>query len=207
LEREANAVTDNPLIFPDEGDILSGGNFHAEPVAFAADILAIAASEIGAISERRIALLIDPAMVDLPAFLVDNGGLNSGFMIAQVTAAALASENKTLAHPASIDSLPTSANQEDHVSMATFAGRRLADIADNVNGIVAIEMLAACQAIEFRRPMTSSDALEKVIASVRAVAAFYDKDRYFAPDIAAVKALLKSAAIHGYVDDLLPGFA
>jgi histidine ammonia-lyase len=207
LEREANAVTDNPLIFPDEGDILSGGNFHAEPVAFAADILAIAASEIGAIAERRIALLIDPAMVDLPAFLVENGGLNSGFMIAQVTAAALASENKTLAHPASIDSLPTSANQEDHVSMATFAGRRLADIADNVNGIIAIEMLAACQAIEFRRPMTSSDALEKVIASVRTVAAFYDKDRYFAPDIAAVKALLKSAAIHGYVDDLLPSFA
>jgi histidine ammonia-lyase len=207
LEREANAVTDNPLIFPDDGDILSGGNFHAEPVAFAADILAIAASEIGAISERRIALLIDPAMVDLPAFLVENGGLNSGFMIAQVTAAALASENKTLAHPASIDSLPTSANQEDHVSMATFAGRRLADIADNVNGIIAIEMLAACQGIEFRRPMTSSDKLEKIIGAVRSVAKFYDRDRYFAPDIAAVKGLLKSPAVHGYLDDLLPSFA
>jgi histidine ammonia-lyase len=143
LLREANAVTDNPLVFPDTGESLSGGNFHAEPVAFAADQLALAIAEIGALSERRIALLIDASLSGLPPFLTSASGVNSGFMIAHVTAAALASENKSLAHPASVDSLPTSANQEDHVSMATFAARRLGDMADNTAGIVAIELLAA----------------------------------------------------------------
>ena len=148
---EANAVSDNPLVFADDEEILSGGNFHAEPVAFAADNLALAIAEIGSLSERRMALLIDSRMSGLPAFLVNNGGVNSGFMIAQVTSAALASENKTLAHPASVDSLPTSANQEDHVSMATFAGRRLADMAENTRGILAVELLAAAQGSIFVR--------------------------------------------------------
>ncbi|MEP7064362.1 MAG: histidine ammonia-lyase, partial [Betaproteobacteria bacterium] len=151
LEIEANAASDNPLVFADTGDVVSGGNFHAEPVAFAADALAIAIAEIGAISERRIALLIDASLSGLPAFLVNDGGINSGFMIAHVTAAALASENKSLAHPASVDSLPTSANQEDHVSMATFAARRLADMLDNTATIVGIEAMAAAQGIDFLR--------------------------------------------------------
>ncbi|MEC9319934.1 MAG: histidine ammonia-lyase, partial [Pseudomonadota bacterium] len=153
LEREANGVTDNPLVFSEQEDIISGGNFHAEPVAMAADIISIAASEIGAMSERRGALLIDKHLSNLPAFLVEEGGVNSGFMMVQVTAAALASENKTLAHPASIDSLPTSANQEDHVSMATFAARKISDIADNIADIVAIEWLEAAQGLNFRRPL------------------------------------------------------
>jgi len=147
---EANAVSDNPLVFSDDCDILSGGNFHAEPVALVADNLALVLAEIGAISERRIALLIDSNLSKLPPFLVEKGGLNSGFMIAQVTAAALASENKSLAHPASVDSLPTSANQEDHVSMATFAARRLKEMGDNTAGVLAIELLAACQGVDFR---------------------------------------------------------
>jgi histidine ammonia-lyase len=155
---EANAVTDNPLVFTDTGDVLSGGNFHAEPVAFAADTLALAIAEIGAIAERRIALLIDSSLSSLPPFLVDNPGLNSGFMIAHVTAAALASENKSLAHPASVDSLPTSANQEDHVSMATFAGRRLAEMADNTGTILAIEWLAAAQGVDFLKSLVLAGA-------------------------------------------------
>src|SRR5258706_2549894 len=167
LSIEANAVTDTPLIFPDTGEVISGGNFHAEPVAFAADILALAIAEIGAMAERRIALLVDSGLSGLPPFLVRDGGLNSGFMIAQVTAAALVSENKSLAHPASVDSLPTSANQEDHVSMATFAARRLGDMADNTAGIVAIELLAAAQGIDFRRPLRSSQPLEEAHAIVR----------------------------------------
>ncbi|RDV26052.1 histidine ammonia-lyase [Alteromonas aestuariivivens] len=183
LVTEANGVSDNPLVFADSQDILSGGNFHAETVAMAADMLAIALSEIGSLSERRMALLIDSNLSGLPPFLVENGGVNSGFMIAQVTSAALASENKTLAHPASIDSLPTSANQEDHVSMATFAGRRLKDIFENVAGILAIEWLAASQGLDFRAPLKTSAALEKVHALLRGAVPFYDKDRYFAPDI------------------------
>ena len=155
FEVEANGVTDNPLVFPDSGEVLSGGNFHAEPVALAADALAVAIAEIGALSERRIALLIDTTLSGLPPFLVEHGGVNSGFMVAQVTAAALASENKSLAHPASVDSLPTSANQEDHVSMATFAARRLGDMATNTAGIVAIELLAAAQGIDFRAPLAN----------------------------------------------------
>ena len=189
---EANAVSDNPLVFVEQNEILSGGNFHAEPVAFAADALAIALSEVSALSERRIALLMDQRFSGLPDFLVQNAGVNSGFMIAQVTAAALASENKSLAHPASIDSLPTSANQEDHVSMATYAARRLLSMAENATGIVAIELLAASQGIDFLRPMKTSPSLEKVHQLVRDLVPFYDKDRYFAPDIAKIKSLIQS---------------
>ena len=159
LLTEANAVSDNPLVFADTDEILSGGNFHAEPVAFAADNLAIAIAEIGAMSERRIALMMDTNLSGLPPFLVEEGGVNSGFMIAQVTAAALASENKSLAHPASVDSLPTSANQEDHVSMATFAARRLTPMAANTARIVAIELLAAAQGVDLRRPLKTSATL------------------------------------------------
>ncbi|MFA9218891.1 MAG: histidine ammonia-lyase [Sphingomonadaceae bacterium] len=191
---EANAVTDNPLIFPDAAgglsQIVSGGNFHAEPVAFAADTLALAIAEIGSISERRIALLIDATLSGLPPFLVRDPGVNSGFMIAHVTAAALASENKSLAHPASVDSIPTSANQEDHVSMATFAARRLDDMAHNTAVIVGIELLAAAQGIDFHRPLKTSPHLEHVHAQLRQKVAFFDADRFFAPDIAAAKEMV-----------------
>ena len=205
LETEANAVSDNPLVFSDSCDIVSGGNFHAEPVAMAADNLALAIAEIGSISERRIALLIDTHMSKLPPFLVEKGGLNSGFMIAQVTSAALASENKSLAHPASVDSLPTSANQEDHVSMATFAGRRLLDMAENTGGVLAIELLAACQGIDFRAPLKSSDPLEKAKNMLRDQVSFYDQDRYFAPDIEKASELITSGALNSLVKNgLLP---
>jgi len=200
LEIEANAVSDNPLVFADTGEILSGGNFHAEPVALAADHLALAMAEIGALAERRIALLIDRSLSHLPAFLVQNGGLNSGFMIAHVTAAALASENKSLAHPASVDSLPTSANQEDHVSMATFAARRLSDMHANTSGIIGIELLAAAQGIDFRRPLKSSPTLENELAAIRADVPFYAEDRFFAPDIAAARALVDSGRYRAAVD-------
>ncbi len=200
---EANGVSDNPLVFPDTGEVLSGGNFHAEPIALVADQLAIAATEIGALSERRIALLIDGSISRLPPFLVEHGGLNSGFMVAQVTAAALASENKSLAHPASVDSLPTSANQEDHVSMATYGARRLADIADNCAGIVAIELLAAAQGIDFRRPLLTSPILQAVMREIRARVPFYDADRHFAPDIAAIKQLVTEGAFRAYAQALL----
>ncbi len=192
---EANAVTDNPLVFSEVDEILSGGNFHAEPVAMAADNIALALAETGALSERRIALLIDSNLSKLPPFLVENGGVNSGFMMAQVTAAALASENKSLAHPASVDSLPTSANQEDHVSMATFAARRLADMAENTAGIVGIELLAACQGIDFRRPLKTSPPLERAHALVRARVPFYDRDRYFAPDIEQARQLVQAGTL------------
>ncbi|MCX7892654.1 MAG: histidine ammonia-lyase [Burkholderiales bacterium] len=207
LATEANAATDNPLVFPATDEVLSGGNFHAEPVALAADQLAIAVAEIGALAERRIALLIDTTLSGLPPFLVEHGGVNSGFMIAQVTAAALASENKTLAHPASVDSLPTSANQEDHVSMATYAARRLGDMAANSAGIVAIELLAAAQGIDFRAPLATSPALAAAHALVRARVAFYDHDRYFAPDIEAARGLVESGAFHAFVPGLLPSHA
>jgi histidine ammonia-lyase len=191
---EANAVTDNPLIFSETGDslakIVSGGNFHAEPVAFAADTLALAIAEIGALAERRIALLIDATLSGLPPFLVRDPGVNSGFMIAHVTAAALASENKALAHPASVDSLPTSANQEDHVSMATFAGRRLDDMAHNTAVIVGIELLAAAQGIDFHRPLKTSPHLEHVHQQLRQKVPFFDADRFFAPDIEAAKQMV-----------------
>jgi len=204
FEIEANGATDNPLVFPDTGEVLSGGNFHAEPVALAADALAVAIAEIGALSERRIALLIDTTLSGLPPFLVEHGGVNSGFMVAQVTAAALASENKLLAHPASVDSLPTSANQEDHVSMATFAARRLGDMATNTAGIVAIELLAAAQGIDFRAPLKTSPHLLDAHALVRSRVRFYDHDRYFAPDITAIQRLVASGAFHRFVPGLLP---
>ena len=207
IAREANAVSDNPLVFADTGEVLSGGNFHAEPVAMAADVLALAAAEIGALSERRIALLIDHTISELPPFLVREGGLNSGFMIAQVTAAALASENKSLAHPASVDSLPTSANQEDHVSMATFAARRLGEMADNTAGIVAIELLAAAQGVEFHAPIETSAALAKAKSLIRAVVPPYDRDRPFAPDIAAAKRLIAEGALARFIPpETLPSF-
>jgi histidine ammonia-lyase len=202
FEIEAGAVTDNPLVFHEKDEILSGGNFHAEPIALAADALALAIAEIGALSERRIALLIDSTLSGLPPFLVEHGGVNSGFMVAQVTAAALASENKSLAHPASVDSLPTSANQEDHVAMATFAARRLGDMAANSAGIVAIELLAAAQGIDFRAPLKTSPRLQEVHALVRSRVGFYDHDRYFAPDITAIQALIESGAFHRFVPEL-----
>ncbi|MBU2864673.1 histidine ammonia-lyase [Reinekea forsetii] len=200
---EANAVSDNPLVFAEQNDILSGGNFHAEPIAMAADNLALAIAEIGALSERRMALMIDSQLSGLPPFLVNNGGVNSGFMIAQVTAAALASENKTYAHPASIDSLPTSANQEDHVSMATFAARRLGDMHENTVGILAVELLSACQGLDFRAPLTSSETLEKAKAVLRAEVPFYDKDRYFSPDIEKAAQLIREDALQSFVDNAI----
>ena len=195
LMREANAVTDNPLVFAETGTLLSGGNFHAEPVALAADALAIVIAEIGAITERRIAMLVDTVVSRLPAFLTPEPGLNSGFMIVHVTAAALASENKSLAHPASVDSLPTSANQEDHVSMATFAARRLQGMLRNTEYIVAIELLAAAQGIEFLRPLKSSAVLEGILELVRSVSPAMMVDRSLAPDIEAVRGLITGGRI------------
>lgn len=208
LEREANAVTDNPLIFEDTLEALSGGNFHAEPVAFAADMLALAIAEIGSISERRTALLVDPNMNNgLPAFLVEDSGLNSGFMIAQVSAAALVSENKGLAHPASVDSIPTSANQEDHVSMATYASRRLHTMAENSANVIAIELLAACQAVEFRAPHVTSPVLQQVLATVRSDVPSYKVDRSFAPDIKAVLMRIRQGDFCRFASGVLPSGA
>jgi histidine ammonia-lyase len=204
LEQEANAVTDNPLLFVEAGEVLSGGNFHAEPVAFAADTLALALAEIGSLSERRMAVLVDPKMSGLPAFLVENSGVNSGFMIAQVTAAALVSENKTIATPCSIDSIPTSANQEDHVSMATHAARRLTPMADNAAAVVGIELLAAAQGIDFHRPAQSSASLEQVHAGIRGDVPFYAADRYFAPDIQAAQRWVKAGRFSPLVKRILP---
>jgi histidine ammonia-lyase len=180
---EANSVSDNPLIFSEREEILSGGNFHAERTAIASDVMGICSSEIGSLSERRLALLIDSNLSGLPPFLVKNPGINSGFMLAHVTAASLASENKTLSHPASTDSLPTSANQEDHVSMATFAASKCNDIADNVLSILSIEILAACQGIDFHRPLKSSVFVESKISYLRSYIPFYYQDRYFFEDI------------------------
>jgi histidine ammonia-lyase len=201
---EANAVTDNPLLFVDGGDVISGGNFHAEPVAFVADTLALAIAEIGNLSERRMAVLVDPKMSGLPAFLVENSGLNSGFMIAQVTAAALVAENKTIAAPCSVDSIPTSANQEDHVSMATHAARRLGPMLDNAAAIVGIELLAAAQGIDFHRPSRSSPVLENLHSAIRADVPFYAADRYFAPDIGAAQRWVRSGRFADRVTSLLP---
>ena len=201
FETEANAATDNPLVF-DDGAILSGGNFHAEPVAIAADMLAVAISEIGALAERQIALLIDSSLSGLPPFLASDSGVNSGFMIAHVTAASLASENKSLAHPASVDSLPTSANQEDFVSMATFAARRLADMNANVSAILAIELLAAAEGIEFHRPLNTSERLERAHKLLRSVAQRFDQDRAMSPAIDAVRSLIETRAFLGVLDDV-----
>jgi histidine ammonia-lyase len=199
LLREANAVTDNPLVFAGDGDapdaMVSGGNFHAEPVALAADGMALAIAEVGAIAERRIAMLIDSGVSRLPPFLTADAGLNSGFMIAHVTAAALASENKSLAHPASVDSLPTSANQEDHVSMATFAARRLQPMVRNTAHILGIEWLAAAQGIEFVRPLQSSAPLEAAHALLRGAVPAMATDRYIAPDIEAATQLIVDGSL------------
>ncbi|MXZ55282.1 MAG: histidine ammonia-lyase [Gammaproteobacteria bacterium] len=204
LEIESNAVTDNPLIFAKDEAILSGGNFHAEPVALVADNLALAISEIGSISERRVALMMDPPLSGLPPFLVSEGGLNSGFMMAQVTAAALASENKSRAHPASVDSIPTSANQEDHVSMATFAAQRLHKMLDNAEYIVAIEMIAAMQGIELRRPLKSSEKIETTIESLREFSPRYTTDRSLAPEIETVAKKIKDGAFNDVASAILP---
>lgn len=203
LLTEANAVSDNPLVFAEENEVISGGNFHAEPVAMAADNLALAIAEIGALSERRIALMMDKHMSQLPPFLVRNGGVNSGFMIAQVTAAALASENKALSHPHSVDSLPTSANQEDHVSMAPAAGRRLWEMAANTRGVVAVEWLAACQGIDLREGLTSSPLLEQARHILREQVAHYDDDRFFAPDIEKAMALLNEGRLVGLLPKIV----
>ena len=202
LEIEASGVTDNPLVL-DDGSVVSGGNFHAEPVAFAADQLAMATCEIGNISERRTAILVDPKMSGLPAFLVKESGLNSGFMIAQVTAAALVAENRMLSHPASVDTVPTSANQEDHVSMATHGARRLADMAQNAATVVAIELLAATQGLDFRHPLKSSEPLEDAARGIRALVGPYDRDRYFAPDIAAISNHVRAGAFRKHVPELI----
>jgi len=195
LEIEANAVTDNPLVLSDNS-VVSGGNFHAEPVAFAADQIAIATCEIGAIAQRRIALLVDPALsFGLPAFLAKKPGLNSGLMIAEVTSAALMSENKQMAHPASVDSTPTSANQEDHVSMACHGARRLLRMTENLAAIIGIEALTAAQGIEFRAPLVTSPELQKVVAALRTVVATLEEDRYMAPDLAAAGSFVSSGAL------------
>ncbi len=205
LATEANGVSDNPLIFPDTDEALSGGNFHAEPVAFAADMIALALCEIGSIAERRIAMLVDPALSGLPAFLTPRPGLNSGFMIPQVTAAALVSENKQRAYPASVDSIPTSANQEDHVSMAAHGARRLLDMARNVDGIIGIELLAAAQGCDFHAPLVSSPTLENVRRHLRALVPHLEDDRHFHPDMEAATALVRSGAVITAAGAPLPG--
>ncbi len=202
---EANAVSDNPLVFADTGDVLSGGNFHAEPIALAADQIAIALSEIAALAERRIAMLTDGSISGLPPFLVADPGLNSGFMIAHVTAAALAAEIKQRAHPASVDSLPTSANQEDHVSMATHAARRLFAMADDLEAILAIELLAAGQGLDVHSPVLTSPRLQLPHAALRGAVATYTTDRYFAPDIEAARALVASGTVTAGNEAILPG--
>ena len=192
---ELNAATDNPMVFADPGELLSGGNFHGEPVAIAADVLAIAVAELGSISERRTERLVNPALSGLPAFLTAEGGLRSGFMIAHVTAAALASENKGLAHPASVDSIPTSANKEDHVSMGVTAARKAARAVANTRRILAVEALAAAQAIDFRRPLATSGPLEAAHRRLRRDVPAYDRDRVFAPEIERAAVLVREATL------------
>jgi histidine ammonia-lyase len=206
LLTEANGVSDNPLIFADSNEALSGGNFHGEPVAFAADMLAIASCEIGSLAERRIAMLIDPALSGLPAFLTPQPGLNSGLMLAQVTAAALVAENKQRAFPASVDSIPTSANQEDHVSMSAHGARRLAAMAENAVNVMAIELIAAAQGCEFHAPLTSSAALERVRARLRQCVPRLDHDRFLAPEIAAAADFVRSGALAATAEVNLPPF-
>jgi histidine ammonia-lyase len=195
LQAEANGVSDNPLVFPEDDSALSGGNFHGEPVAFAADTMALAVCEIGSLAERRIAMLVDPTLSGLPAFLTPKPGLNSGFMIPQVTAAALVSENKQRAHPASVDSIPTSANQEDHVSMAAHAARRLMPMIENATAVIGIELLAAAQGCDFHAPLSSSGPLEAVRSLLRADVPHLETDRYFQPDIEKSIALVRSGRL------------
>ena len=197
LTVEASAVTDNPIVFPDCDEAISGGNFHAQPVAFAADVIALALCEVGSLSERRTAVLVDPKMSGLPPFLVEDSGVNSGLMIPQVTAAALVSENKTLAHPASVDSIPTSAGQEDHVSMAPIAALKAATIARNAAGVIAVELIAAAQGVDHHAPLKTSARLQKVQAKVRAISPSFTADHYWADDMAA----LQAAVLGGGVGD------
>jgi histidine ammonia-lyase len=198
---EMNSVTDNPLIFPEQGDVVSGGNFHGEPMALAADVLAIGVSELGAISERRIEKLTNTAFSGLPPFLVENAGLNSGFMMAQVTAAALASENKGLCHPASVDSIPTSADKEDHVSMGMGAALKLQPVVVNTHRILAIELMAAAQGIDLLRPLRSSDAIEALHDAFRKRVAVLKEDREMAPDLNAAYEFL--GEMDPFLEDLL----
>jgi histidine ammonia-lyase len=206
LGTEANGVSDNPLIVAETGEALSGGNFHGEPVAFAADMLAMAICEIGSLAERRVAMLIDPALSGLPAFLTPQPGLNSGLMLAQVTAAALVAENKQRAHPASVDSIPTCANQEDHVAMSAHGARRLAAMAENAVNVIAIELIAAAQGCDFHQPLSSSAPLERVRARLRERVLRLENDRYLAPDILAAADLVRSGALAAAADTDLPGF-
>ncbi|WP_417435362.1 histidine ammonia-lyase [Hoeflea sp.] len=201
LGREANSISDNPLVFPDTGEIISGGNFHAEPVAMAADNIALAIAEIGSISERRQAMMVDASVSGLPAFLASESGLNSGFMMAQVTSAALVSENKALAHPSSVDSIPTSANQEDHVSMATYAARRLTDMAQNCRMVIAIEWMAAAQGLEFHKPLQTAAPLQSAVAALRSVVPSFERDRFFAPEMEKAAALLAGNTLSALVTE------
>jgi len=187
LEIEASAVTDNPIVFADEDTAISGGNFHAQPVAFAADMIAMALCEVGSLSERRTSVLVDPKMSGMPAFLTDDGGVNSGLMIPQVTAAALTSENKTLAFPASVDSIPTSAGQEDQVSMAPIAARKATQIARNAAGIIAVELIAAAQGVDYHAPLKTSEKLQSLHAKIRAISPHLETDRYWADEMAALQ--------------------
>ncbi|MGE3920190.1 MAG: histidine ammonia-lyase [Gammaproteobacteria bacterium] len=195
LKEEINGVTDNPVLFEEDEAILTGGNFHAEPIAMASDVLALVLAEIGSMSERRMAFLTDAQMSGLSAFLINNPGLNSGFMIAHVTAAALVSENKSLAHPASVDSIPTSANQEDHVSMATYAARRLLEMADNAAGVMALELMAACQALDLNRPKKLSPALQSVYELIRGIVPYVENDFYMADALENIKNLIKTRSL------------
>jgi histidine ammonia-lyase len=202
LEREMNSATDNPLVFAGKGDVVSGGNFHGAPVGLVLDYAAVAAADLASISERRIEKLVNPALSDLPAFLVEEGGLHSGLMMAQVTAAALVSECKTLAHPASVDSIPTSAAKEDHVSMSPIAARKLGSIVENLALVLAIEILVAFQAMEFLRPLTTSLPLEQLRRSFRRVVAPWTADRELAPDLAAARAFVDGDAVTKLVASL-----
>jgi len=195
LTIEAGAVTDNPILFPDEDVAISGGNFHAQPVAFAADTIAMALCEVGSLSERRTSVLVDPKMSGLPPFLTEDSGANSGLMIPQVTAAALVSENKSLAFPASVDSIPTSAGQEDHVSMAPIAGRKAVQIARNAAGVIAVELIAAAQGIDFHAPLKTSAKLQEIHAKVRSVTPRFGSDRYWADDMAALQQLVLGGGV------------
>jgi histidine ammonia-lyase len=192
---EAGAVTDNPIVFPDEDSAISGGNFHAQPIAFAADMISMALCEVGSISERRTSVLVDPKMSGLPPFLVEDSGVNSGLMIPQVTAAALVSENKSLAFPASVDSIPTSAGQEDHVSMAPIAARKAGQIARNAAGVIAVELIAAAQGVDFHAPLKTSPKLRKIHSAVRAISSGFTSDRYWADDMAALQAAVLTGEI------------
>ena len=197
LTIEAGAVTDNPIVFPDEDTAISGGNFHAEPVAFAADMVAMAMCEVGSLSERRVAVLIDPKMSGLPPFLTEDSGVNSGLMIPQVTAAALVSENKSLAYPASVDSIPTSAGQEDHVSMAPIAARKAGQIVRNAAGVIAVELIAAAQGVDYHAPLKTSAKLQSIHGRARKITTHFTSDRYWASDMAALQAAVLDGGVIG----------